>query len=304
MMIFKQIKFYSIFILLSTTSSFLWGQTRCDSIKARILTKEDNYVLVASHRGHWRHSTENSMSAIQHAIKIGVDIIEIDIQRTKDGHLILMHDETLDRTTTGKGRVDSVQLEYVKSLHLRNGIGVATKERVPTLKEVLEANKGSVLFNLDKADRFIDDVYALLRQTGTTKMVIMKSDKPFTDIRVQFHEYLFESLLMPIVNLDQPHAINDIVSYVNFLKPKLIELTFENPLNDLPKRMSNELNEKTVLWYNTMWEELSGGLSDDVALDNPDLVYGYLIDSLKAKVIHTDRPVYLLDYLRKRNLHN
>lgn len=60
-------------------------------------------VLVVSHRGDWRNACENSVEAVRNASRMGVDIVEIDLGRTKDGELIVMHDDKVDRTTTGKG---------------------------------------------------------------------------------------------------------------------------------------------------------------------------------------------------------
>ncbi|WP_081939353.1 hypothetical protein [Sphingobacterium deserti] len=63
-------------------------------------------------------------------------------------------------------------------------------------------------------------------------------------------------------------------------------------------------NNKSLIWYNTLWDTLSGGHDDDMALESPDKAYGYLIDTLGATIIQTDRPAYLIDYLKKRNLHD
>ncbi len=65
--------------------------------------------------GNWRSAPENSTAAIDSAIAMKVDIVEIDIQKTKDGQLILMHDNTLDRTTTGKGEIKNWTLADIKS---------------------------------------------------------------------------------------------------------------------------------------------------------------------------------------------
>ena len=64
---------------------------------------EEGKVSVISHRGDWRNTPENSIRAIQNCIDLGVNMVEIDIKKTKDNELILLHDKTLDRTTTGKG---------------------------------------------------------------------------------------------------------------------------------------------------------------------------------------------------------
>ena len=76
-----------------------------DSIVNLYKNPSDQYVMVIAHRADWRNFPENSIEAIRSAIKLGVDMVEIDIRRTKDGHLILMNDETIDRTTNGSGKV-------------------------------------------------------------------------------------------------------------------------------------------------------------------------------------------------------
>ena len=129
------------------------AENRADSIRQKLLNRDNRSVIVASHRGDWRNFCENSLEAIDNATKMGVDIVEIDVQRTKDGQLILMHDPKLDRTTTGKGLIADTTLAYIKTLHLKNGCNIRTIHRVPTLKEALLHAKGKVMVNLDKADR-------------------------------------------------------------------------------------------------------------------------------------------------------
>ena len=68
---------------------------------------DSDRVIVVAHRGDWRNAPENSLQAIKNCIDMGVDIVEIDVRETKDGHLVLMHDKTINRTTNGKGKVNS-----------------------------------------------------------------------------------------------------------------------------------------------------------------------------------------------------
>lgn len=75
-----------------------------------------------AHRGDWRNFPENSLEAIDNAVKMGVDIVELDVQRTKDGVLILMHDRTLDRTTTGKGYIAETNMEDIRKLNLKMAV--------------------------------------------------------------------------------------------------------------------------------------------------------------------------------------
>lgn len=82
---------------------------KVDQIRKELFNPASGKVLVAAHRGDWRNACENSLEAIENAVQMGVDIVEVDLARTKDGHLILLHDNTLDRTTTGKGNRKNIR---------------------------------------------------------------------------------------------------------------------------------------------------------------------------------------------------
>jgi glycerophosphoryl diester phosphodiesterase len=98
-----------------------------------------NPQLIA-HRGGLAHKPENSLSAFKNAISFGVDWIEFDVQQTKDGVLIVFHDETVDRTTSGSGRVEHLTFEQIRALDAGNGEVVPTFQEVITLAK--EANMG------------------------------------------------------------------------------------------------------------------------------------------------------------------
>ncbi|WP_245603569.1 glycerophosphodiester phosphodiesterase family protein, partial [Salinispora cortesiana] len=110
---------------------------------------------VVAHRGHWRAAPENSLTAIDLAVRAGVHVVEIDVRRTADGHLVLMYDSTVDRTTDGTGAVSELALAEVKQLRLKRGLGGSqaplTEERVPTLAEAMAQVRGRAMVNLDKA---------------------------------------------------------------------------------------------------------------------------------------------------------
>jgi len=112
-----------------------------DSMIANLENSNNNQVMVVAHRGDWRNAPENSLQAIENCITMGVDIVEIDVRETKDGVLVLMHDETIDRTTTGKGKVSELAWEYLQTLNLRDGIGHSTPHKIPTLEEALLLTK-------------------------------------------------------------------------------------------------------------------------------------------------------------------
>ena len=92
---------------------------------------------VWAHRGASDHAPENTLPAIEFAVEQGADGIEFDVQLSKDGAVVLMHDETLERTTDGNGRVVDRTLAELKRLDARNGMNQLAPTTIPTLDEVL-----------------------------------------------------------------------------------------------------------------------------------------------------------------------
>jgi glycerophosphoryl diester phosphodiesterase len=231
-------------------------------------------------------------------------MVELDVQRTKDGQFILMHDSKLDRTTTGKGKIGEFTLEEIKELNLRNGCAIKTKEKVPTLEEALLLTKDRVLVNLDKADRYFDEIYPLLEKTGTTKQIIMKGSKGAGEVTLKFGAYLKNVTYMPIVHLDRDSAVVQIDSLLTIINPPAFELLFVSDTCQMPFHIKDVLKGRSLIWYNTLWDTMAGGHDDDMSLDNPDSGYGYLINTLGARMLQTDRPAYLIEYLKKIGMRN
>ncbi|GHB35879.1 glycerophosphodiester phosphodiesterase family protein [Mongoliitalea lutea] len=110
----------------------------------------DRIPMVSAHRGGpYPGFPENSLEAFENTLKHTPSIIEFDVALTKDSVLVLMHDNTLDRTTTGKGRVVDHTYEEIQEFFLVDKEGTITTFKVPTLEEVLAWGKGRTLFTVD-----------------------------------------------------------------------------------------------------------------------------------------------------------
>lgn len=134
---------------------------------------------------------ENSIAAINLAINRGVGIIEIDPRLTSDGHYVLMHDATLDRTTNaqelfpeladkegasaGQIRLSNLTLEQVKQLRLTDGFDGQT-HLVPTLREAMETARGRVFLDLDLKEVDSDKLAELTDEYGTENLMAYNSD--------------------------------------------------------------------------------------------------------------------------------
>ena len=94
--------------------------------------------LIWAHRGASGHAPENTLPAFQLAADMGADGVELDVQLTRDGEIVVCHDETLDRTSGGKGRIQDYTLAELKRLDFSNGNLAYEGVRIPTLEEVLK----------------------------------------------------------------------------------------------------------------------------------------------------------------------
>ena len=298
------------FILLVTCVCALFAscssqsaQPRAERIREQLLTCDESSVIVVAHRADWRNYPENSLEAIQSAIDMGVDMLEIDVQRTKDGVLMLMHDHNLDRTTTGTGNIADTNWEDIAKLNLKDYQGNVTAYKVPKLEDALLMCKDRIMINLDKADRYFDEVFALLEKTGTTNLIVMKGGQPANEVKEKFGQYLEKVIYMPVVTINNSESEQAIYDFLNDLKPVAFELCWSNPESEVPAKMEKALKGRSLIWYNTLWDWLCAGHNDDKAVDDPDGTWGYMIDTLGARILQTDRPQLMIEYLRSRNLH-
>ncbi len=118
-------------------------------------------ILVGAHRGAMCHAPENTLAAFDLAVRFGTYRIEMDVRRTRDGHLILMHDQSVERMTDGAGRVADLALADLKALRL------AGTETIPTLDETLAFLRGRCRLLVEiKDDGITDQVVGEIEVAG------------------------------------------------------------------------------------------------------------------------------------------
>lgn len=118
---------------------------------ARLMRWSENRIpLVSAHRGGPMPGyPENAIETLDHSLRFGPAILEVDVAQLADGTLILLHDDTLDRTTTGRGAIENTRWTEVSKLFLKDPEGTVTRFHVPTLAEALRWAKGRAVLNLD-----------------------------------------------------------------------------------------------------------------------------------------------------------
>jgi len=147
------------------------------------------HLEVHAHRGGAGLAPENTLAAFRKAIELGVDVLEMDMHVTRDGEIVILHDDTLERTTDGRGLVQDLTLAELKRLDAGSRFGPQYKgEPIPTLREVIAlvqaSGKDRIRLNIETkfhkgregqpAD-FEERVIQILRDTGFLDRVIVQS---------------------------------------------------------------------------------------------------------------------------------
>mgnify|MGYP005846399817 CR=1 FL=1 len=152
------IRKFSLSFLLLAQISFCFAQEKLNQISFNQLSdfktffhgSENFYPVVSAHRGGpTTNFPENCTATFQNTIKYVPAIIETDIALSKDSILVMMHDNTLDRTTTGTGPISNYTYKELQTLFLKDNDGNITNYKIETLDEVLKWGKGKVVYTLD-----------------------------------------------------------------------------------------------------------------------------------------------------------
>ena len=148
---------------------------------------------VFAHRGWSGKYPENTMLAFEKAIEINVDGIELDVHMSKDNQLVIIHDETVDRTCNGKGYVKDMTVEELKALDASAGfMGVYGKTEIPTLREYLERVKDLPLItnielktNINDYEGLPEMVYELIKEFGLQDRIIISSFNHYSVMKMK-----------------------------------------------------------------------------------------------------------------------
>lgn len=302
----QRLLFVALFVATLLAAGVAQAQPRDAAAILRVLRDPaSREVLVVAHRGDWRNAPENSLLALESAMALGVDVVEIDLKRSKDGVLLLLHDPTLDRTTTGHGSPADFTWAELQQLTLKSEHGGPTRQRIPSLEQCMRAVKGRVLVNLDQGYPYLQQAYEVLVQTGTVSQGIFKSAEPYETLRAENPAFPLDRVLyMPVVALNRPGADALIRGYQAHSRAVAYELNFAADSLLLRSAYRSVPASQSKLWYNSLWGSLDGDHDDERSVEErrPADGWGWLL-AHGAALIQTDRPAALLAYLRQQGRH-
>lgn len=303
--------FFILFSILIISSCLTFSVSAQEETLKEIYNDPYGRTMVASRKGYWKEYPENSIKAIKAAENMGADIIEIDIKKTADGVLILMADETVERTCYGYGEktiISEMTYNEISKLKLLKGEGgpkaEKTQETVPTLEEVFKNKKLSDLASsalhtdfpllmLDASFEDRNEIYNLAKEQNMTASVIFL----FTDAK-------------PDDIADWKAEINDNVMTMSYFKGNVIfsalsfmskaekagnesvYLATSNPYGVIfGETVTDKADGKMRMMANAAESELSGKVRKDTEVWWDDLI------SRGYSIILTDYPSLLRDYI-------
>ncbi len=234
-------------------------------------------LMVAAHRAAHHQYPENSLPAIQQTIDLGVDIVELDIRVTSDGIPVILHDQTVDRTTNGEGDIEQLSYKEVRSFYLLDKVEVSHL-KVPTLKEALEVCKGKIMVDMDMKTDQIDAVMEVVKMVEVSEQLIFFDSD--WEVLEEIKTKLPEALLMP-----RAYHTKDIKKAVKRLDPEAIHI---DPSFYTAKTIKKAEKYGLRVWINSL------GDRDKKIQAMPDVENQKEWLDLGANMVQTDLPAFWL----------
>lgn len=273
---------YLYTLLLVFTGFVVAAQNRADAVRRTFLDASSREVLVASHRATHHIHPENSLKAIQAAIDLGVDIIEIDVKVSKDGVPFLMHDRTLDRTTTGKGDPEELAWDELQELSIVDK-GKKTSYKIPSLEAALELADGKILVDLDlKTDR-VDKVMSVVKRLDMTQYVFF-FDSDY-EVLSRIKELDDDVMIMP-----RAHSVGQADTAIRMFDPPVVHIDFSFYTEECVQLIKNS--------YARAWINALGEYDKQLKAGKTKQALKKLLEN-GASIIQTDEPELLLKALEK-----
>ena len=230
---------------------------------------------IFGHRGFSGQYPENTMLAFEKAVEIGCDGIELDVQLTKDGECVIIHDEMVDRTTDGKGLVRDYTLSELQKLNANASFGDKyPKQHIPTLREYFEYIKDkNIVTNIEMKtgvfvyDGIIEKVHKLVSEYGLEDRIIYSSFNHYTCKKLKEYDstircgFLIEAWILDVAEYASKHNMYSVNARYSFLDKNICDSLHKKDI-------------KAMAWTANEVDDIKKLISDgcDVIItNNPDI---------------------------------
>ncbi|MCD6204706.1 MAG: glycerophosphodiester phosphodiesterase family protein [Candidatus Marinimicrobia bacterium] len=245
----------------------------------------DKAPIISAHRGGPMEGyPENCIETFEHALLYAPCLLECDVAKSKDSVLVMMHDRTLDRTTTGSGPVGDYTLEELRRLYLKDNQGNVTPYRIPTLAEVLDWARGRAIVELDiKRSITPEEIVAMIREKQALNYTVVITYD--TETAKQYHTLEPQLMISASARgiegtqrlLESGIDPKCIVAFVGVYEPEkeVYDLLHENGIQAILGTMGN-LDRKAEKHGISVYKKLIGNGADILATNNVPLAAGVL----------------------------
>lgn len=242
------------------------------------LPESKHKMIVIAHRGNHTNVPENTLASVTEAIKYGVDYVEVDLRTTKDGHLVIHHDATVDRATNGKGKVNEHTLAEIKNLQVYNHNHKT--HHIPEFRDVLKLCKNKINIYLDFKDADVAETWKQIQEAGMERQIVVYINK-----KEQYPQWKAIAPQMPLMT-----SIPDEVKSLDQLTPFLNEVKIDVVDNVVDPEIQGSLQTRNISVWLDVQDPKEGPNSWKAALKRG------------VQGLQTDHPEALIDFLKKNEL--
>ena len=244
------------------------------------LPKTKHKLVIIAHRGSHLKFPENTLAAYEEAIKEGADYVEIDLRTTKDGHLVIMHDESTTRLTGKKGLIKDLNYSEIRDLKIKStNKEDTTTYRIPDFKSVLNLCKGKINIYLDFKEADVEKTYQLIKEAGMQNNLVVYLNK-----EEQYGQWKKIAPGIPLM-ASLPENMN--ISQLTTLLDKRPVDIVDNAYNDETVNLMHK--RKIAVWVDVQ--------SNDEGPDKWEQSLKQGVDGLQ-----TNHPEKLIEYLEEKGI--
>jgi len=223
--------------------------------------------LISGHRGSPFKAPENTVSSVKKAIAEGADAVEIDVHKTKDNQIVVIHDDKVDRTTNGKGYIKDFTLSELKKLKINNN------EKIPLLQEIINITKGKAKLIIEiKVKNIEKDVVKLVENNNLVNNIYLIS---FHHKIVKNIKKINKKIKTGVLFVGNPINVSELAKNA---EADALFIGYEHVDKDLVKDVHKN-NLKVFVWNIDTIEDLKEILSlniDGIGTNKPKLLVNYL----------------------------
>jgi glycerophosphoryl diester phosphodiesterase len=240
--------------------------------RATVPASKNGFVVIA-HRGSHLVKPENTIAAIEDAIKLGADYVEIDLRSTKDGHLVLCHNETVDATTDSTGSVHDLTWDALSKLFVKSTDGKAY--HIPEFKEVLKVCRNRINIYLDFKDADVVETYRQILDAGMENHVVVYLNKAD-----QYNGWRKTAAAMPLMS-SLPASVRtseDLLGFLGMMSLQVLDNVTDSLLLVAARHAGIQVwldvqgaGENEARWKAAMHKGIQG-----VQTDHPEALIQYL----------------------------